>query len=122
MPHPCCTSGFTRTVTNGLPKLELLQAPQLSPPDARLFCPEGFIRSQSGMKLRFPSVQLRVVVCWNVTAGVSVVYRLPFCAVSRYLLIFTFTDVLPFPKRSYAAPMRGVTSLKPVTPSCRGKM
>ena len=36
--------------------------------------------------------------------------------------MFTFTDVLPFPNRSYAAPIRGVMSWKPVTPSCRGKM
>src|ERR1044071_6316615 len=99
-PHPCCPSGLARVVTKGLPKLELLQAPQLSPPDARLFCAAGFIRSQSGMKLRLPSVQLRFVVCWYATARLFWVYRPPFCAVSRYLLKFTFTDVLPFPNTS----------------------
>src|SRR5262245_33068432 len=99
-PHPCCTSGLTRVVTKGLPKLELLHAPQLSPPSARLFCAAGSIRLQSGMKLPLPSVQLRVVVCWNVTAGLLMVYRPPFCAVSRYLLMFTFTVVLPLPNTS----------------------
>src|SRR4030095_15189536 len=114
MPQPCCTSGLTRVVTRGLPKLELFQTPQLSPPDVRLFCAARFLRSQAGMKFLLPSVQLRVVVCWKVTAGLLIVYWLPFCAVSRYLLMFTFRDVLRVPKRSYAAPIRGVMSWKPV--------
>src|SRR5262245_2248970 len=99
-PQPFCTSGLTRVVPNGMPKLELVHAPQLSPPDARLFWAAAFIRSQSGMRLPFPSVHARFVVCWNVTAGLLMVYWFPFCAVSRYLLKFTFSEVLPFPKRS----------------------
>ncbi|MND05914.1 hypothetical protein D3C83_269750 [compost metagenome] len=49
-------------VPKGMPKLELFQTPQLSPPVAKLFCAAGFIRSQSGTKLPL-SVQLRAVVC-----------------------------------------------------------
>ena len=36
--------------------------------------------------------------------------------------MFTFSDVLPLPNTSKAAPMRGVMSWKPVTPRCSGKM
>ena len=48
------------------------------------------------------------------------VNTLSLLAGSRYLLTFTRSDVRPLPNKSYAAPIRGVMSLKPVTPSDRG--
>ena len=42
-----------------LPKLAFAMAPQMSPPVT--VCAAGFVRSQSGTKLLFRSVQLRVV-------------------------------------------------------------
>src|SRR5262245_11864699 len=51
------------------------------------------------------------------SAGFAPYARLLTLAPCRYFPRFTLSAVLPLPKRSYAAPMRGVTSLYPVTPS-----
>lgn len=82
----------------------------------------GFIRTQSGTLLLFVSAQLRTVVDWYVTPGFLMVKTLSLFAGSRYLLTLTRSDVLPLPNKSYAAPMRGVMSWKPVTPSDRGNV
>src|SRR5215218_6364456 len=93
-------------------------------------CASGFDRSQSGMKLLLVSVQLRVTEGLAKPAaappgtrndGFALGNRLPTLAPCRYLPRFTFTAVLPLPNRSYAAPIRGVRSLYPVTPSARSK-
>ena len=55
-------------------------------------------------------------------AGFMKVYRSWLFALCRYLPTFTFSDVFPVPNTSYAAPMRGVMSLKPFTPSVRENM
>src|SRR5262245_12136234 len=49
-------------------------------------------------------------------AGLLIVYVSWLFALCRYSPTFTFSDVFPWPKRSYAHPMRGVMSLYPVTP------
>jgi hypothetical protein len=56
------------------------------------------------------SFQARDVVVWKVTPGLLMVYASPAYALCRYLLTFTFSAVLPLPKTSYAAPIRGVMS------------
>src|SRR5205085_5254784 len=59
-PDPCRIAGSYVLVKIGLPKLLLLRGPQRSPPLARLSCCAGFRKSQSGTKLPFPSVHVRV--------------------------------------------------------------
>src|SRR5262245_54301504 len=70
-----------------------------------------FVRSQSGTKLPFTSFQVRDAFDTTAAAG---------CSASRYVVLMLDTyrpnepliAVLPLPNTSYAAPMRGVTSLK----------
>jgi hypothetical protein len=45
-----------------VPKLTFELAPQASPPEADRFCAAGLDRLQSGRKLWFESVQLRLVL------------------------------------------------------------
>src|SRR6185369_3451323 len=61
-PHPCSTAGSIVLLKTGLPKFWSLSAAQKSPPLATRFCSPGFSRSQSGAKLLFASVQVRVTV------------------------------------------------------------
>src|SRR5262252_2731249 len=111
MPQPWSTSGFTVVVLNGLPKFELSHGPQVSMlPVVVGDCAAGFFKSQFTTKSLLLSVQARLVVCWNVTAPFAMVYCASLLAACRYLLTFAFSDVLPLPKTSYAAPIRGVMS------------
>src|SRR6185369_16665392 len=85
----------------------------------------GFMKSHCGMKsLLIPSpvvsLQLRVVVAVNEAAELPMMNGPSLLAGCRYLLKLPFTDVLPLPNTSHATPMRGVMSLKPVTPSFSG--
>src|SRR4029450_244907 len=110
-PQPWSTSGFTTVGLNGFPKVEVSQAPQLSTlPVVVGDCAPELRRSQSTTKSLSLSCQERSVVCENVTAGFAMVYCASLLAACRYLLTFTLSDVLPLPKTSYAAPMRGVMS------------
>src|SRR5262245_22803637 len=74
----------------------------------------GFVRSQSGTKSRFESVQVRVVFVTRLVAGSASVppVAAPPRSPDRYLLMETFKAVLPLPKRSYAAPILGVMSFQ----------
>src|SRR5439155_11631563 len=56
------------------------------------------------------------------SAGFAVYARLLTLAPCRYLPRLTLSAVLPVPNTSNAAPMRGVMSLYPVTPSVRAKL
>src|SRR5689334_22868880 len=119
-PQPFCTSGLTRVVTAALPKVADNHGPH-SPLAA------GFMKSHCGMKsLLTPrpvvSLQLRAVVAVKdpAPAGLPMMNGPSLLAGCRYLLKLPFTDVLPLPKTSHAAPMRGVMSLKPSTPFFSG--
>ena len=68
----------------------------------------------------YPSNHGRAVIAANDTAGLPEVKTLSLLAGCRYLLKDTFSDVLPLPNTSYAAPSRGVMSWNPFTPSFRG--
>src|SRR5580765_7407908 len=100
MPQPCMVSGFTIVAPKGLPKFRFVQAPQTSPPPAVLFSATLFISTQSTTRLLLLSVQARLVVCWNVTAELPIVYCASLLAACRYLLTLTFSDVLPLPNTS----------------------
>src|SRR5205823_8016085 len=107
MPQPCIVSGLTIVAPNGLPKFRFVHGPQTSPPAAELSSAVLLVSTQSTRKFLFESVHDRFVVCWNVTAGLPIVYCASLFAACRYLLTFTFTDVLPLPKTSYATPILG---------------
>src|ERR1700730_3440634 len=94
-------------------------------------CANGFVRLQSGTKLPLVSVHVRVADGLpNVAAappgmrsdGFAPDTRLPTLAPCSYLPPLTLSAVLPLPKTSYAAPIRGVMSLYPVTPGVFGKL
>src|SRR5665213_719971 len=108
-------------LNTGLAKFRLLICPQKSPPDARRSCADGLLKLQSGAKFLLVSVHVLVTdVEMRESGFVSApVIELP-SAAARYLPTFTFTDVLPLPNTSYAAPKRGVMSLYDV-PACAGK-
>src|SRR5262249_62309774 len=99
----------------------LLIWPQLSMlPVVAGLCANGFVRLQSGVKLPLLSVHVRITFGLpNAAAlppgmrsdGFALGTRLPTLAPCRYLPRLSFSDVLPLPKTSYAAPMRGVMSL-----------
>src|SRR5580765_7482602 len=96
IPQPCSTSGFTVVVLNGFPKFEFSHGPHVSMlPVVAGDCAAGFFRLQSTTKFWLVSVQARLVVCWNVTAGFAIVYCASLFAACRYLLKFTLSDVLP---------------------------
>src|SRR5712692_1231860 len=94
------------------PKFLFAIAPQRSPPDARLSCAAELVRSQSGMKLRFPSVHARVVWVTVLAAGLAAAAIWSDARLCRYLLTLTFSAVLPLPNKSYTAPTCGVRSLR----------
>src|SRR5579872_2470777 len=90
----------------GRPKFELESAPQMSPPVT--VCAAGFVRSQSGTKLPLRSVHARVAVCVTPpVAGPD-----PAASASTYLLMLTFTAVLPLPNKSYTLESFGVMSFQ----------
>src|SRR3954451_18813168 len=72
----------------------------------------GLIRSQFGTKSLFESVQVRVVEIVPRISGLRSMSVFVAVNACMYLPRFTFRAVLPLPKRSYAAPTRGVTSLQ----------
>jgi hypothetical protein len=74
--------------------------PQMSPPLAVLSSATLFISTQSTTRLPLASLHDRLVVCWNVVAGLAMVYCASLFAACRYLLMFTLTDVLPVPNTS----------------------
>src|SRR5580704_4904732 len=122
MPQPWRIAGSYVLLKTGSAKFRLLICPQKSPPDARLSCASGLLRLQSGVKFLFASVQVRVTEVAMRDSGLvsAPVIELP-SAAARYLPTLTFSEVLPLPNTSYAAPNRGVTSLYDV-PACAGKM
>src|SRR5262245_7711660 len=94
-------------------------------------CAPVFCRLQSTTKLWLLSVHVRVTFGLpNAAAvppgirseGFAPETRLPTLAPCRYLPTLTLSAVLPVPNTSYAAPMRGVMSLYPVTPGVLGKL
>src|SRR5205809_7635305 len=61
-PHPFSRPGSYVVSNAAWPNARLLICAQTSPPLAVRFCASGFRRSQSGAKLLFESVHVRVVV------------------------------------------------------------
>src|SRR5215470_10521435 len=86
----------------------------MSRPLADRFCAAGFSRSQSATKFVLLSVHARVVLVTTRLIGLSAVYVPAALEASRYLPRLALIAVFPFPNRSYAAPKRGVRSLKAV--------
>jgi hypothetical protein len=88
-------------LNTGSPKFRLLASPQKSPPVARRSCTWRLRRSQSGAKLPFASVQVRLALVETRVSGLS---RLPVIelpsAAARYFPRLTLIAVLPLPKRS----------------------
>src|ERR1041385_5573323 len=121
MPQPCRIEGSYVLLNTGFAKFRSLIWAQKSPPVGLKSCARGLLRSQSGLKFLLASVQVRVTDVEMRESGLvnAPVIELP-SAAARYLPMFNFTDVLPFPNTSYAAPKRGVMSLYDV-PSCAGK-
>src|SRR5437868_6648565 len=76
----------------------------------------GFARSQLTTKSLFRSVHARVVLTATRISGFKSRSVLVAEKASMYFPRFTFSAVLPFPNRSYAAPTRGVMSLQ-LTPA-----
>src|SRR5690349_22637359 len=96
-----------------LPNSALLMAPHESIDGSigvtpTRFCAPGFVRSQSGTKLRLASTHVRVTDgLANAAAvppgmrsdGLALGSRLPTLAPCRYLPTFAFSAVLPLPNR-----------------------
>src|SRR5580700_9508406 len=114
------------------PNRRLLIWPQVSMlPVVAGLCASGFVRLQSGTKLPLVSAHVRLTdgLANDARAppgmrsdGFAPGARLPTLAPCRYLPPLTLSAVLPLPKTSNAAPMRGVMSLYPVTPCVFGKL
>src|SRR6185503_645343 len=78
--------------------------------------------SQSGTKLRLASLQDRVALSESRLVGLAASPNAPCSAdPSTYLLTDSFNAVRPSPDRSYATPIRGVTSFQ-FTKFCRAKL
>src|SRR5437899_1286306 len=97
---PLIASVSYLVTTFGFPKFGLLTGPQ-SPLAAR------FVRSQVGVKL--PSVMERVTLVTVADSGFAARVNAMISGPKTYWPMLPFTAVLPFPKRSYTAPIRGVT-------------
>jgi hypothetical protein len=84
-----------------LAKFRLLICPQKSPPPARRSCVDPLLRLQSGLKLLFASVHVRVTFVEMRDSGLvcEPVIELP-SAAARYLPTLTLTAVFPFPNTS----------------------
>src|SRR5215471_781917 len=94
--QPFRIAGSYVLLKTGLAKFRLLICPQRSPPDARKSCSSGLLRSQSGLKFLFPSVQVRLTDVEILESGFvsAPVIELP-SAAARYFPTLNFTDVLP---------------------------
>src|SRR5213594_2740109 len=77
--------------------------PQKSPPRERRSCEPVLNRSQSGLKLPFASVHVRMTVLATRPLGLLTVAGAP----RTYRATFALSAVLPLPYRSYATPSRG---------------
>src|SRR5437762_2275517 len=91
------------------PKFVFEIAPQISP--FVTVCAAPLSRLQSGMKLPFRSVQLRVTELTTLTVGTAAVIG-AVCAdrPSRYLFRLTLNAVLPSPNTSRTSDNRGAQS------------
>src|SRR5262245_58545303 len=101
MPQPFKIAGSNVLVNTGFAKFRLLTCAQKSPPDDRKSCTRRLLRSQSGLKLLFASVQVLVTLVVIRDSGLTSdpVIELP-SAAARYFPTFTLTAVLPLPNTS----------------------
>src|SRR5262245_47538450 len=100
-PQPLRIAGSYVLLNTGLAKFRLLICAQKSPPEGRRSCASGLLRSQSGLKFLFASVQVRVTEVEMRESGLvsAPVIELP-SAAARYFPTLTLSDVFPLPNTS----------------------
>src|SRR5580765_6373 len=105
VPQPVTNPGSKVRENTGSPRFLLSMAPH-----SRFF--SVLLRSQFGTKSLFRSVHNRVVLTVVRVSGFMSRSLLVAVTACMYFPRLNLTAVLPFPKTSYATPMRGVTSLQ----------